>query len=168
MNPAHVHLALNHIPVIGSLLGIGILAYAFYAKSEELKKFSFTFFVAITLLSFPAFFSGEAAEEKIEKMAGVEEKYIEEHEEAAEAAFIAVLILGALAGAGLFNQKNSGKLPAWSMNGVIAMSIITLLLMGRASSLGGEIRHPEIRSGGSAMSGQSMEHEGHESGEHQH
>jgi len=167
MNPAHVHLALNHIPVVGTLLGIGVLAYAFYTKSEEIKKFSFIFFVAVTLFSFPAFFSGEPAEERIERMAGVEEKYIEEHEEAAEAAFIAILLLGAIAGAGLFNQKNRGTIPSWSMNGVVAMSIITLLLMGRASSLGGEIRHPEIRSGQSSVM-PSMTHEEHERMEHQH
>ena len=38
MNGAHLHLLLNHIPVIGVPLGLLLLAFAFLRRSEEWKR----------------------------------------------------------------------------------------------------------------------------------
>jgi hypothetical protein len=38
VNPAHLHLLLNHIPVLGIAFGLALVSLALLRKSEELKK----------------------------------------------------------------------------------------------------------------------------------
>lgn len=40
MNWAHVHLSLNHLPVVGTFFGVLLLLLALLRKSEELKRVS--------------------------------------------------------------------------------------------------------------------------------
>ena len=40
MDPAHLHLMLNHIPVLGTAFGMALIAWALFRKSEELKRVS--------------------------------------------------------------------------------------------------------------------------------
>ncbi|MCI0564610.1 MAG: hypothetical protein MN733_39585, partial [Nitrososphaera sp.] len=68
MNLAHVHLLLNHFPVIGTVFGFLFLAYAMAKKSEELKKVSLGIFVLIALIALPVYFTGEPAEEVVKHL----------------------------------------------------------------------------------------------------
>jgi len=45
MNWAHVHLLLNHLPVVGTFFGVLLLLLALLRKSEELKRVSLGVFV---------------------------------------------------------------------------------------------------------------------------
>jgi hypothetical protein len=40
MNPAHLHLMLNHIPVLGTAFCMALVGWALIQKSEELKRVS--------------------------------------------------------------------------------------------------------------------------------
>jgi hypothetical protein len=40
MSLTHMHLLLNHFPVIGSMIGIALLGFALVRKSSELAKAS--------------------------------------------------------------------------------------------------------------------------------
>ena len=50
MNPAHLHLMLNHIPVLGTAFGLGLLAFALWRRSDELKKTALGVFVLVALM----------------------------------------------------------------------------------------------------------------------
>jgi hypothetical protein len=80
MNWAYVHLALNHLPVIGAIFGVLLLLLALLRKSEELKRVSLGVFVITALLALPIYFTGEPAEEVVEHLPGVAEPLIERHE----------------------------------------------------------------------------------------
>ena len=54
MNPAHLHLMLNHIPVLGTAFCMA-LGWALIQKSEELKRVSLGAFVIVALLAIPAY-----------------------------------------------------------------------------------------------------------------
>ncbi|HEX9782951.1 MAG TPA: hypothetical protein VGA56_09525, partial [Opitutaceae bacterium] len=97
MNVAHLHLILNHVPVLGTAFGLGLLTFALWRKSEEVKKAALGLFVISALLAIPVYFTGEPAEEIVEELPDVSHANIEEHEEAAEVAFIGVLMLGVAA-----------------------------------------------------------------------
>ena len=64
MDATHLHLALNHAPLFGTLFALGLLIYGLWRKSEELKKTAMGAVVVLTLLTFPVYFSGDSAAEK--------------------------------------------------------------------------------------------------------
>ncbi len=53
MNYAHVHLLLNHLPVVGALFGLLLLVVAILHNSGELKKAGLWIFVILALISIP-------------------------------------------------------------------------------------------------------------------
>jgi len=62
MNWAHIHLSLNHLPVVGIIFGVLLLLLALLRKSEELKRVSLGVFVLTALIALPVYFTGEPAE----------------------------------------------------------------------------------------------------------
>jgi putative effector of murein hydrolase LrgA (UPF0299 family) len=65
VNYAHLHLLLNHVPVIGSIVGLGLFLISFFGKNEDLRRASYIIFAAIALLTIPAFLSGFGAQQMI-------------------------------------------------------------------------------------------------------
>jgi len=80
MNLAHLHLLLNHIPIIGAIIGLGLLVVSLAAQSDDLKRASLMVLAAIALLSLPAFFSGVGARGAIRKDTAIPAGLIERHE----------------------------------------------------------------------------------------
>jgi uncharacterized membrane protein len=146
MNPVHLHLMLNHVPVLGTAFSLALLGWALLRKSEELKKVSLGFFVIIALLAIPAYLTGEPAEELVENLPGVSKASIEQHEEAAQVAFAGVLIVGVAALGGLVFFRRGKLASDWLSVILLVLSLIVFALMARTANLGGLIRHPEIRS----------------------
>lgn len=145
MNLAHLHLMLNHIPVLGIAFGLALVSLALLRKSEELKRISLGFLIVIALLASPAYLTGEPAEELVENLPGVSKSSIEQHEEAAQVAFAGVLIVGAAALGGLIFFRRRKLVPNWLSVIVLVLSLIVFALMARTANLGGFIRHAEIR-----------------------
>lgn len=165
MNNAHVHLLLNHFPVLGTLIGIMILAYGIVIKNLTIQKVSLVTILIMAIMSIPVFLTGEPAEDAVEKLPGVIESIIEEHEEAAEFAFWVMMLTGG------FSIVTTGLL---LMNHPFAkiFVLITLLsgiatfgLMARAAYIGGQIRHTEIRSNANAINNPANEPQGLEKGD---
>ncbi|MGA7393380.1 MAG: hypothetical protein WCA06_13520 [Terrimicrobiaceae bacterium] len=155
MDPAHLHLMLNHIPVLGTAFGMALIAWALFRKSEELKRVSLGVFVIIALLAVPAYLTGEPAEEVVEHLPGVSEPSIEEHEEAATFAFAGVLVLGAAALGGLIFHWRRKPVPKFVPIIALVLSVIVFAMMVRTANLGGLIRHSELRPDFQAPPGES-------------
>ena len=62
MNLAHLHLLLNHWPIIGTFIAFALYAISFLGKNEDLRRSGLIIFAAIALLSIPTFASGIAAQ----------------------------------------------------------------------------------------------------------
>jgi uncharacterized membrane protein len=107
MNPAHLHLMLNHLPVVGLALALVFLGWGLARRNQTLTKTSLATLVAIALLAILAFLTGEPAEGIAERLPEVSKPFIEKHEEAAQIAFVATLVAGvaALASLWLFRAK---------------------------------------------------------------
>ncbi|OGR85693.1 MAG: hypothetical protein A2901_05715 [Elusimicrobia bacterium RIFCSPLOWO2_01_FULL_54_10] len=145
MNAAHLHLAINHFPVVGFIIASPLLAWAVFRKSDVLAKTAFGLIIIIGLSAAAAFFTGEPAEELVEGMPGISESLIEEHEEAAEFALIVSLIAGAVCLVSLIVFRGGRPLPLWLLMGVLTLSLAAAGAMGRTANLGGMIHHEEIR-----------------------
>ncbi len=144
MSIVHLHLLLNHVPVVGALFALLLFAAAIFLRETVSTKFALGFSAAIAVITVVVYFTGGPAEEAVEKLAGVTERAIEQHEEAAEVATIAMSMFGALALAALVIFRKR-KMPRWVGAAGLAGTIVLTALMGWTANLGGQIRHSEIR-----------------------
>lgn len=144
MNTAHIHLLLNHLPLLGTGFGVLLLVLALARRSDELRRVSLAVFVLAALSALPTYLTGEPAEEIVEHLAGVSKPIIDQHEEAAEGAAIALAILGAVSLAALVRFRRSA-LPDWLAVSSLLLALVVAALMARTANLGGRIRHSEIR-----------------------
>lgn len=146
MNLAHLHLLLNHFPIIGTIVALGLFITSFIGKNDDLKRSSLIIFVVIALLTLPAFFSGIGAQRAIRRDVGVSTALIDRHEGAAMLSIFFMLITGALAMAELWRRRRISTEKLWSGNvlAILVFSLLTAGLMARVGTTGGDIRHPEI------------------------
>lgn len=148
LNTAQVHLAFNHFPIVGVFFAILLMSLGMAFRNYATTRAGLLVLVISALLSIPTFLSGESAEHQIEHLAGVTEERVEEHEEAAEGAFVVILIAGGLGLAGLilrkFQRVSLSRPLEW---GAFLLSLISLILLTRTAHYGGLIRHPELDSG---------------------
>jgi len=149
MNFAHLHLLLNHFPIIGTIVAFGLFLISMVGKNQDLRKASLIIFAAMALISIPTFFSGTGAQGAIKKLSGVSEVLIERHQGAAMLALVFMEITGGLALVALWKSqgKSSPTRWNWSLSAVLLFSMVTVGLMTRVGTTGGDIRHPEITSG---------------------
>ena len=150
MNLVHLHLALNHVPALGAVFGLVLLAFAAVKKSRELTRVSLGVFVLVALLTAPAYLTGEPSEDAVENLPGVSKPTIEQHETAAGVAFGGVAVLGVAGLVGLLRSRGNRAIPGWLRPSVLTLALVASGLMFLTANLGGQIRHTEIRSGATA------------------
>jgi hypothetical protein len=159
----HLHLLLNHFPTIGTIIGLGLLLFGLFGKSNELKRASLVVFLGIALLTIPTYITGNAAEEKIcgaippnlpastpcsipgSEPGAATKARIGQHESAAMFALAWMEVTGAFAWLGLWQLRRLSRLPAWNAGAILVLTLLTFAVVTITANLGGEIRHPEIR-----------------------
>ena len=153
MNFVHLHLLLNHVPTVGTIIALGLLLLAFAKKSEELTRASLAVFFAIALVSLPTYMTGYSAQKAIKDRPGVSASLIEQHQSAALLALIFMEATGVVAWFGLWQARKPSAAAGWNAPVVLLLSVVTIGLMASAANIGGEISHPEIMSAGEASGG---------------
>ncbi len=147
MNWPHIHLIINHFPVIGFLFGLLFVLYAMIRKSEELQKTSLGFLVLVALITAPVYFTGGAAGEIMKRLPDISKSLVEQHAEAASVALTGAMILGLIAAGGIFFFRRVSAIPRWFLVLTLILTIVVNSLIGYTANLGGQIRHPEARKG---------------------
>ncbi len=145
MNDAHLHLVVNHFPIIGTILGLGILVSGIVIKNTAIKNTAYVVFIVVAIFAFLSMATGEGAEEIVEDMPNIGKQIIHEHEEMAEKLAVVLYVLGIVSLIGLYsNLKNNSKATIISYIAVVIASLGALLAQ-QTGTTGGEIRHTEIR-----------------------
>jgi len=145
MDASHIHLLLNHFPIVGTLIASGILLWGIYQKNHAIKMLATALLVVMALIAIPVYLTGEPAEEKIEHLSDFVESTVELHEDAALVALIIMELTGAVA-VGVFIigiRRGVGSNTGFLM--VTGLSLVTCIAMARVGYLGGPIRHTELR-----------------------
>ncbi|WP_035672357.1 hypothetical protein [Flavobacterium sp. 83] len=148
MNDAHLHMVVNHFPIIGTILGLGVLITGIILNNNSVKNTAYALFVVAALFALASMATGDGAEEMVEDMPSIGKSIIHEHEEIAEKLAIVLYLLGAISIMGIvLNIKNHSKAKFISFVAVIvaASGVYISTLVGTS---GGEIRHTEIREDG--------------------
>jgi hypothetical protein len=146
MNTVHLHLLMNHLPVVGTVIGALLLALALLRRSDELARISLGLFGLLGLVAVLVYLTGEPAEDAIEKLPGISDSLIDRHQDAALVATILVGAIGALALASLLIYRRRA-LPRWVTVLGFGAALVASSGMAYTANLGGQIRHTEIRSG---------------------
>lgn len=146
MNLPHLHLLLNHWPIIGTFIALGLLIVSLVGKSSDLKQASLALFALTALLAVPSYTSGFAAEAVIRNTQGISARLIQTHQGEALLATILIEITGGIAWFAL-TQFRSASRARWTVPAIVVCSIVTVGLVTITGNSGGEIRHPEIQSG---------------------
>jgi uncharacterized membrane protein len=149
MNDAHFHLVVNHLPIIFPLAGIIVLLVGMIIQSEVVKRTAYLLFAIGAISSGVAMASGEGAEEIVEKIGGIAESYIKRHEEAAELFAILTYILAGLSLASLWASWKQKPFASVAAVITLVFACVILYFAKQTGTTGGEIRHTEIRDGGS-------------------
>lgn len=154
MNQAHLHLLLNHLPILGTLFGLLILTGGFFLKNNTVKRTALGMFAFAALCAIPAYLTGEGAEEVAENLPGVSETLMETHEELANIFLWVVGALGLLSLATWYADLKSKKIAPLLFSLTLVAALGTMVFAQRVGTSGGEIRHTEIRSGATAATGE--------------
>lgn len=144
-----------------------MLLAALAGKNDHLKRASLVIFLGLALLTIPTYMSGNAAQDAICMGdpkgpcadPSVSKTAIEAHEGTAVVGFALMQLVGAFAWIGLWQYRRTARMPRATMAVVLALSFATLFVMARAATIGGEIRHPEIRVGGAMTAGAPLARE---------
>lgn len=158
MNDAHLHMIVNHFPIIGTIFGLGILITGLLLKNNSVKNTAYVLFIIAAIFGAFSMGTGEGAEELVEDMPTVGKQIIHEHEELAEKFAIILYVLGVISLVGIVsNMKNysKAKLVSWL---AIVVAVVAVFFAKEVGTSGGEVRHTEIRTDAAqAASGQNTE-----------
>ncbi|MEC4005082.1 DUF2231 domain-containing protein [Flavobacterium sp. SUN052] len=145
MNEAHLHMIVNHFPIIGTIFGLGIIIFGLFFKNNTIKNTAYSLFIVAALFAFASMATGDGAEDMVKDMPNIGRKIIHEHEEMAEKLAIVLYVLGIISIFGIYtNVKNKAKANLVSYIAATVALVAVLLAMQTGTS-GGEIRHTEIR-----------------------
>ncbi len=145
MDWIHLHLALNHIPVLGTPFLLCFLLWSWQKGQSATIRFCVEMFAMLALASIAIKFTGDFAAEQIPPSPEFEKRLIDRHEQSADQATTGVFVMGVAAVVSLLLSRGGRPLPKWSLPLIAALALATCLLMARTAQLGGHIRHPEIR-----------------------
>ena len=145
MNDAHLHMVVNHFPIIGTILGLGILIAGMILKNNSVKNTAYSLFIVSAIFAFASMYTGDGAEEMVKNMPTVGKRIIHEHEEWAEKLALVLYLLGTISIAGLYATiKQNSKAKLVSLMALIVAGIAVFFAQQTGTS-GGEVRHTEIR-----------------------
>ncbi|HSQ31865.1 MAG TPA: hypothetical protein VLN49_18530 [Gemmatimonadaceae bacterium] len=142
----HIHLLVNHAPVLGSLFALALLVASFFWAPDVLRRTAFIVLIGTALAAVVADLTGDAAQDAIRGFPGVVRSMIHDHEEMGDASYIVAGIVGALALGALILWRNR----AIPLGGALVLLLGNLIVSGMmvyTALLGGQIRHTEVRPG---------------------
>ncbi|WP_159022639.1 hypothetical protein [Formosa sp. L2A11] len=146
MNDAHLHLVVNHLPIVGVLIGFLVLLVGLIMKKPQVKNTALGIFIFSALTSIIAFYTGDGAEEIVENLSGISETLIYKHEEYAELFLSIMQVLGVVSLITLFLQYKKMPFSKYGFMLILLLSTVSMGVAKYVGTSGGEITHIEIRS----------------------
>jgi hypothetical protein len=145
MNVGHLHLMLNHLPVLAAPALLALLAYGLGRRLPEVTRLALWCTAALGVVALLVYFTGEAAEEMIEALPTFDDELVERHEEVAFWATTLLVGSAGVAGWALWSWRRQGVQPRTTTRLVLAGLVIGTLVTMVTAWTGGPIGHPEIR-----------------------
>ena len=142
---AHVHLLLNHVPIIVTALATLLLGLGVWRQHGVLNRPACALLIGAAVSALPVYLTGESAEHAVENLPGVTERLIEQHQDAALVAAVILGLLGLFSLWTLWRFRAADRLPRRMTQLVLTGALIASAAMAWTGWLGGAIRHTEVR-----------------------
>jgi len=154
MDATHLHLLVNHLPILGTFLALPLLVLALWRRNEPWVLGAAVFLLFLGGAgAVVADESGDIAHEQVEDLAGVNRSQIREHEERAEVAVPMGVVTG-LVGLGLLGWALKKRAtPPLGVGALLVLSTVSAGVMAWTGQAGGLIRHSELGTNVSASAG---------------
>jgi uncharacterized membrane protein len=138
-------MVVNHFPIIGTILGLGILITGIILKNNSVKNTAYVLFIVAAIFAAFSMGTGEGAEEMVEDMPTVGKQIIHEHEEMAEKLAIVLYVLGVISLAGLILSYLKNAKATLLSYVALVVAVVGVFFAQQTGTTGGEVRHTEIR-----------------------
>lgn len=145
MDPLHVHLLLNHVPVIGGIGALLLLGWGLVRRSIDITLTALVALVAVALITIPVFLTGSEAVKAVQMERGFSQALLEQHKGAALSALVGLEAAAAVALTALFAWRTTRRYPYLAVASALVIGIAAVVLVAHASALGGRIAHSELR-----------------------
>ena len=83
MTLAHLHLIMNHVPTIGSVVALALLILGYARRNDHLKHVGLELLFVIAVLALPVYVSGVAAHRELREIKEVSDDAIRIHQDVA-------------------------------------------------------------------------------------
>lgn len=147
MDLGHLHLMLNHLPVLGAPALLALLAWGTVGKIPAVTRGALWLTVALAVVTAVVYLTGEAAEELVEALPTFQDSLVEHHEEVALWATVILVATGCLAAAALWRSRRGAIMSLGLTRLVLVGLLASSVAVGVTAWSGGPIGHPELRSG---------------------
>lgn len=145
LTPAHIHLILNHIPIVGVAFVAVQLLIALIYRNHLMQKVSLVFLVVIALTTAIVYQTGDGTTAAVKNLPGVSAALIDAHSSAAHFGLAVMFVIGCVALGGLLLFMRRDKLPRLFVVAVFVLTLVATGIMIWIGYLGGQIMHSEIR-----------------------
>lgn len=147
LNAAHLHIMLNHFPIVGVVVGTGLLTLWLLWRKEGVVLAALWTFVGSGIAVIPVYLLGDPAKDVVENMPGISRAAIHRHDDAALWVLISLLLLAAASAWILWRRRGDQIRRGPMILGVWVLALVASGITAWAAELGGEIHHPEIKPG---------------------
>ena len=158
-NLAHLHISINHVPVVLVPTALVLFTVATWRRSELLLRTGIVVAWAAAAFAIASFFTGDAAADLLMAVETAQKKVLDplvtEHDAAAGFALASALVVAA---AGIWGWRRKGLGREVTLP-LLILSLWSTAVLLRTAQLGGRIRHPEARPGFVAPPEHEDEHE---------
>ncbi len=147
MSTLHLHLLVNHLPIVGAILGVPLLALALLRRRDPGALYAAAMVLVVAgITAVIAEQTGEGAEESAERLPGVSETAMEIHEERAEVATPIAVVAALMAiGSVALARWRPGTMATAATVATFVVNLGSAGAMAWTGQSGGWIRHTEVR-----------------------
>lgn len=147
LSQAHLHMMLNHIPVVGAGMVLLIMIAGLLKNSRDLTSTAMLLGALVAISAPIVKETGEGAEKQVKELAWFHQTLLEEHESRADKATVVLVLTGVIGAAGAFLTRGGRPERRVISYAFTAFLLVATGLMGWTALAGGQIRHDEIRPG---------------------
>ncbi len=148
LNMVHLHLILNHIPVLGAIFVTALFIIALVFRNVFLQKVSLWFLVMVALSTAVVYFTGDHSVALVENLPTYSSTILDAHRKAAQLGLAAMFVTGMIALGGALLYSNKPRLPRLLSTSVLIILLLNSVLFTYIAYLGGQVNNPTIRSNG--------------------
>jgi len=144
MNPAQLHLTINHLPLVGLLIGFLVLATGLLVANNSVKKTALGILLFSLCATVGTNLTGEGAEETIDNLNLATHDTIQAHKNAAGIFARMMYGVGLLSLLVTVAEIKQDLRKGWGYILLLILCIATLWAAYDAGHSGGSIRHTEM------------------------